>query len=379
MGGFELLVDAPEFWDRARPEIENAGERVLVQTLSFESDGAGRALTSALLRSRASDRRLVVDSFNDCFHSDRFLLAPHNLLNRRLRRERQGTLRMTRRLEERGVGVRSVNPAGILFHRIADRNHKKLILVDGAAAYIGGINFSDHNFAWHDVMLRVDSPGAVAFLAGDFEATWRGGTGPLRYREDGLELFNLPGPGNPRAVQPILQRIAAARESVFVESPYLSTPFTDALGAARAGGAEVTVLTPDVNNRHFQREYVMAAARRHGFELRLQTGGMSHLKAMLLDGRELVLGSSNFDWPSADRLPEFVAFVCDSRLVSEFRDRVLLPDLEQSTVLVPAGAPRNPRLTRAEREVWLYRRLARWSCGGGYGEYHPNGGAPYPD
>ena len=371
--GFELLIDGPEFWARARPEIEGAAARVLVQTLSFESDRAGRALTSALLRSRAGDRRLVVDRFNDLFHSDRLLVAPWNLWDRVLWRERRGTDRMITRLVSGGVAVRRVNPLGFLLHRVADRNHKKVVVIDGRVAYVGGINFSAHNFAWHDLMLRIDSPGAVAYLAGDFAATWEGRTGPLHHAEPGLEIFNLPGRGNHAAVQPVLQRIAAARASIFVESPYLSSPFTDAMAAARAGGAAVTVLTPSVNNRGFQTGYLIAQARRHGFELRLQRGGMSHLKAMLLDERDLLLGSSNFDWPSSDRLPEFIVSVSEPGLVREFQERVLRPDLDQSDVIVAAGPPRDLPLSRAEREVRLYRRLARWSCGGEYGEYRRNG------
>jgi cardiolipin synthase len=371
--GFELLVGGPEFWRRARAEIEAAERSVLVQTLSFESDRAGRALTSALLRSPAADRRLVVDCFNECFHSDHFLLAPRSLLDRRLQREVKGTRRMTGRLRRGGVEVRSVNPTGFLWHRIADRNHKKVIAVDGQAAYVGGINFSEHNFAWHDVMLRIGSRGAIEYLAGDFEATWRGRAGPWHYGEPGLDVYNLPGPGNHLAVQPVLRRIAASRRSVWVESPYLSSPFTDAMAEARAHGARVTVVTPEVNNRSFQTAYITAQARRYGFELRARRGGMSHLKAMLLDDQVLVLGSSNFDWPSSDRLPEFVVFVSEPALLADFRARVLLPDLDQSDVLLPAGAPRDGPPTPAEREVALYRRLAKLSCGGEYGLFRPNG------
>lgn len=366
-------MDGPEFWARARPEIEGARTRVLVQTLSFESDQVGRALSSALLRSGASDRRLVVDAFNELFHSDRLLLKPRNLLNRELRREVLGTRRMTARLRQGGVRVRSVHPLGFLAHRIADRNHKKVLVMDRAAAYVGGINFSAHNFAWHDLMLRIASPAAVAFLAGDFEATWKGRQGPLQYAEPGLEIFNLPGPGNHRAVQPVLQRIAAARASIYVESPYLSAPFTDAMAEARAHGARVIVLTPAENNRSFQLAYVSALSRRHGFQLRVRRGGMSHLKAMLLDDRDLLLGSSNFDWPSSDRLPEYIVAVSEPDLLAAFRARVLDPDLDESDVLIPASPPRDGPPTRAEREIALYRRLARWSCGGEYGHFRRNG------
>jgi hypothetical protein len=45
---------------------------------------------------------------------------------------------------------------------------KKLALVDGRVAYLGGINFSEHNFAWHDMMFRFEDAGLAGFLASRF-------------------------------------------------------------------------------------------------------------------------------------------------------------------------------------------------------------------
>jgi phosphatidylserine/phosphatidylglycerophosphate/cardiolipin synthase-like enzyme len=98
---------------------------------------------------------------------------------------------------------------------------------------------------------------------------------------------------------------------------------------------------------------------------------MSHLKGMVLDKREVVLGSSNFDWPSSDRLPEYIAFVSEPGLLASFRERILAPDLAQSDVLVRAGPARRSRTGPSAR--WRYTGAWRWSCGGEYGHFQPNG------
>jgi len=50
-----------------------------------------------------------------------------------------------------------------------------LIVIDDRAAYVGGINFSEHNASWHDMMIRLTDTDAVAFLTNDFRSTWNGG------------------------------------------------------------------------------------------------------------------------------------------------------------------------------------------------------------
>src|SRR6185436_14372580 len=99
---------------------------------------------------------------------------PSSLLDRGLQAEVQETGDMIDRLQRGGVGVRFAGPAGRFLERLPARNHKKLVAVDDRVAYVGGINFSDHNFLWHDLMLRVEDPGFVRFLREDFEGTWSG-------------------------------------------------------------------------------------------------------------------------------------------------------------------------------------------------------------
>ena len=54
---------------------------------------------------------------------------------------------------------------------------------------------------------------------------------------------------------------------------------------------------------------------------------MSHLKAMLIDNQVLIAGSSNFDYLSYRIHQELIAVITNAAVVSDFRRRVMLPDL----------------------------------------------------
>lgn len=324
MSRFELLVGSAEFWHRLQRDIGRASRRVLIQAMTFEGDETGKAAASAVEASRAQDRRILVDRFTDYFVSDRFVYGPARL-GRAFRREVEDTRAMFDRLAAVGVGVRSTNPVGFLLHRFPNRNHKKLMITDGVA-YLGGINFSDHNYAWHDLMVRIDDCDIADALAQDFDATWRGSSPSRIESYDDITLYFLDGRNNGGVFAELMQRVRRARRSIRVISPYLTFPFCEELRDVVREGVQVTLFTPDANNKRTVRDYLMWEAGRSGYEVRLYHA-MSHLKAMLIDGEALVVGSSNFDFVSYHSQEELVAVIEDPELVREFNDRVLDKDL----------------------------------------------------
>jgi cardiolipin synthase len=266
---------------------------------------------------------VLVDDYSRVVVSDCFVLSPRYLLSRPFRDEVKATRAMFSHLVATGVGVRVTNPIAGRLPRYGLRNHKKLILADDVA-YIGGFNFSDHNFAWHDLMLRIEAPGPAAFLAGDFDATWRGEAEPGEARFDGLCLCALDGRTNSSGFAPLFEAIAQASEHICIVSPYLSFPFVEALADAARRGVDVELLTPLGNNKPMVFNYLLDAAGRAGFRVGLMPG-MSHLKGMLIDRRLLVLGSTNFDFPSYYSLEEHMALIEDEGLVRDFEAQVLAP------------------------------------------------------
>ncbi|MGH7554102.1 MAG: phospholipase D-like domain-containing protein [Longimicrobiales bacterium] len=356
----EILVDGPAFWSRLKSDIVSARERVWVQTLSFEGDVAGRALADAVSASHAADRRILVDSFTRVIVNDRLIHAPWNLLDRTLMREVRAGRSMIASARRAGVAIQFGSPLGFLLRRLPARDHKKIIVVDRDVAYIGGINFSDHNFQWHDLMLRIAHPGVAQFLARDFRAAWEGAPAAQRARFGPLEVLSLDGNCNAAVLDSLLARIRAARRCVHVFSPYLTEPFLDALANAHQRGAHITIVTPAANNRDFLRRHVIDRGLRAGFDVRLYNG-MSHLKAMLIDNTQLIVGSSNFDWLSYTSRRELLAIIRDRHVIHEFHRRVLGPDLLRSA---PAKAVSRLSGRLADLQVAFLRSLARCdSCG----------------
>lgn len=318
-----LLVDAAEFWPAFLADARTAERRLLVQVLTFEADSAGWKLADLFqsLDPRV-ERRLIVDYYAHYIVNDRFLYSPRALVDRGLWREARATYRLADALERQGVGVHWANPIGWRLHRLAARNHKKIFVVDDRVAYIGGINLSDHNFAWHDLMIRVDDPALVRFLAEDFFETFAGRNQALERSFDEGHVILLNGLDGKRQLREVFDLIANAREEVFVESPYVSAPFFDPFEAAARRGVRVVILVPEVNNWGWYDAYARTEGHRRGFELHYYQGPMNHLKAMLIDSRVLITGSSNFDYFAARTHQELLFVTTHEGLVRDFRQRV---------------------------------------------------------
>jgi cardiolipin synthase A/B len=323
LSAYTLLIGSDTFWKRAAEDIGRARSRLLVQAMTFEGDATGLEVAKAVRESRAADRRVLVDDYSRVVVSDCFVLSPRYLLSQAFRDEVKATRTMFDGLARSGVGVRVTNPIAGRVVRYGVRNHKKLIVADDVA-YVGGINFSDHNFAWHDLMLRIEAPGPAAFLAEDFEATWESRSILRHAAFDGVALAALDGRTNPQGFAPLLAAIGEAKEGIEIVSPYLSFPFDRALAQAARRGVRVELLTPLANNKPMVLNYLSDVAARAGFHVGLLPE-MTHLKAMLIDGRLLVLGSSNFDFPSYYSMEEYVVLAEDPALVAAFRAEVLAP------------------------------------------------------
>lgn len=328
----ELLVDGHDFWTRLKEDLGRATRRAYIQTFSFEGDRVGRALGRALEECGAEDRRLLIDSYSLLYHSDRVIPGPA-WLDRSFRKEVRITHRWVRRLRRQHVAVKFCNPLGPPLANLVRRSHKKLAVIDGRIAYLGGINFSEHNFAWHDMMFRIESPELGSALAGDFRASWNGTPAKMDRWVGPIRLISLNGRGNSRGLEPIIDAMRSATTSIDVLSAYLSHPFTSELGAARQRGVHVRVLTPGRNNKANLGRHIRWAAHRYGFDVFTLPGGMSHLKAMLIDGELLVAGSSNFDFLSYHVLEELLFVSRDRTMVAPFVDRVWEPGFARATHL----------------------------------------------
>ena len=207
--------------------------------------------------------------------------------------------------------------------RIQLRNHRKLLIVDGRTAFIGGLNISEENFKWmtspekeiHDFHCRLTGPSVgelqYAFLCDWFYASHKKNKEDLFTRD----YFPMPekcGDSIVRAVasghgylfegseKAFFTAASTAKKSIWIISPYFapSKDFSKALRMASARGVDVRLIVPR-NNNHW---YVKMAARSfyesligNGVRVFERLGTFTHAKAMLVDGEWAYFGSSNCD------------------------------------------------------------------------------------
>ncbi len=328
---YRILVDAAEFREQLEKDFRSARNEILIQTLSFEGDSVGKGITDLLLSLNAApDIRILIDNFTRFILNDKFLYTWKNYFDADLTEEKHATREIISKLTENGVRVKFTSPVGLFFRRFAARNHKKIIAIDDKIAYIGGINFSEHNFSWHDMMLRIEDKQLIKFLKDDFELTWHDQNYFRKLTLEGIEMHSLDGRTNERAFERLFQIIDGAQEEIWVHSPYLSFPFLEKLLSAKRRGVKLGIITPEHNNRKFLKKYISWEAIKNNIQMWYYQPGMSHMKAMLVDKRYLIVGSTNFDYISYRVHPELMAIITDENLIREFQRRILEEDLKNS-------------------------------------------------
>jgi cardiolipin synthase A/B len=347
----QILVDFDAFWASLSRDILAAEQEAFVETFSFEGDRIGKMLGGLLVDSHARDKRILVDSFSKVMLSDRFRYAPRNWFNSQLRLEARETEALHATLPLSGVKVKYGKPFGHTPRSFFTRNHKKLIVVDDRVVYIGGINFSEHNASWHDMMLRIDDGAIARFLRDDFLASWKGKSAGAIKQFERVALFALNGRANASAFADVLKLIDSAKSSIFIESPYITFPFYDRLRDASHRGVRVTIVTPGANNWSLFADYARWESARCGIDLRFFRKGMSHLKAMLIDDRYLVAGSSNFDFLSYRIYQEIVAIITAPEVIAEFKETILNIDLANSDQVEEQAARNRPGWSQLRRRL----------------------------
>jgi cardiolipin synthase len=327
----KLLVDSKQFWSSLQNDIAHSQKRIYIQTLSFEGDCVGEMLSAEMLLSNSKDKRIIVDFYTRYVLNDRFLYTLKNIFDSELQAEKTRTLNMIRQLNQQSVQVKFTNPVGPILNKFPARNHKKMILVDDHISYVGGINFSEHNFDWHDLMIRFEDKEINDFLRKDFLSTWEGNHVYSEKAFDQFYFYLFDGLSNESSFSVVFDLIDKAQKSVCIQSPYISFPFYERLRSAINRCVKVTLITPTKNNRTAIGYYTVYEALRSGIDLRLYYPGMTHVKYMLIDDITLIFGSTNFDYVSYKIEQELITVITDLEFINNFKEQVIDVDLQKTT------------------------------------------------
>ena len=303
------LLDNREFVEDLHRALRTAERRVLIQVMTFDGDASGLAVADLLAAAagRGVDVRLLVDCFALRYVSDRKDTDPA------VQDEVAETKGMFDRLRAAGVDVTFTQPFGPVKFFGLSRNHKKLYVVDDHA-YLGGINISDHNFAWRDFMIRTTAPAIVDALTRDFARTEQGD----RRSVNTTVLTN-------REIEPAFTEIIiGASRSLVLASPYsLDVGIVRLLGQARAPAK--AVITAQQNNYRWLRlaePYIWSRLARAGVELHTYPD-FFHARFLLADDDKLLIGSSNFSRHSFRCNQEICLLITDAEFIAGFRRRML--------------------------------------------------------
>ena len=298
--------------------IQGAIDHINIETYILDDDEVGQRFAQALIAKQAQGVQV-------------------NLL-----RDSVGTLgtpaAFFEKLAASGIQVHEFNPINPLAAResweLNQRNHRKLLIVDGRTAFLGGINissvYSGGSFksgsrgapksasgsdpAWRDTDLQLQGP-VVADLQKLFIDDWTQQKGPplapRNYlpppRSAGVQVVRAIGSSPDEAFSQIyatlLSAIGSAETSIRITNAYFvpDPQLLAALEAAAQRGVDVTLILPSQSDSWL----VFHAGRRYyerlllaGVKIHERQGVILHSKTALIDGVWATVGSTNLDWRS---------------------------------------------------------------------------------
>ncbi len=286
-----VFTQSSNFFEQLSEDVKQARSSIYIQCMSFEADETGNKLIEILISKPTVERILLIDSYSKYVVNDTFLPGPASLFNKNdARKERQALNPLLDRARQNGIKIKFTNPMGFLLWKYPARNHKKLVLVDDNISYVGGVNFTDHNFEWRDLMVRHTSKKINTALTTSFKNDFYGKESKAIHQIDAnTQLFVLNGYKSKEALNPLLAIIKKASKVVVV-SPYISYPFLDAVAHVKNN----KVILPRNNNKGYI-NFIHQLGRYKNVNYNYFDGQMMHMKLMLIDDKTAIYGSSNFD------------------------------------------------------------------------------------
>lgn len=358
-----LLPDGPRFFRSLHAALRSAERFILLEYYLIHDDRTGSAFAAELAEAvRRGVRVLLIYDYIGCVDT------PSSYF---------------KRLSQSGIELVPFNAPSFRrgLHWFDKRDHRKMTVVDGRLAFLGGFNIGDeyagreevrHRF--HDVGFSI-SGSAVRELVSIFSETWlmeQGeppGISPAENDEDApssrrgqanVEIVS-GGPHHRRSFirSAFLVNIASASEEILLATPYFvpgPRVIRSLLRAARRG-VRVRLLLPARSDvplvRLLGRSYYGALLRK-GIEICELEGEILHAKVMLIDGERTIIGSANFDQRSFHRNFEINGIIDSSAFGKQIRKK-LLDDMECSLRIELDEHGRRGLLTRIlERVISLF-------------------------
>ena len=301
----ELLVDGQATYDSIYAGIEQAESYVLFQFYIIRADHTGNRFKELLIRKAEEGIRVFV-----LYDELGSIKLPAAWIN-----------------EVRNAGIQMIpfntrqGPQNRF--QLNFRNHRKIVVVDGKATWLGGLNVGDDYLGkdkkltpWRDTHLKLVGPVALvaqAVFLSDWHWASRDLISGLNWTPnvpenvlkggDGVNALVLQsGPADEHETASLFftQALNLARERIWIATPYFIPDEATmvAIRLALLKGLDVRILTPELNDnwfvRHASNVYLKDLAEM-GARIYFYEKGFMHQKVMLIDDRLAMVGTVNFD------------------------------------------------------------------------------------
>ncbi len=338
----EIFTDGKKKFQALYEEILRAKKYIHIQYYIIRDDELWRSLEKALIQKARSgvEVRILYDS-----------MGCRTMLKRRWKR-----------LAAEGIQIGEFFPAVLrrLQLRINYRNHRKIVVIDGRTAFVGGFNVGreylglDEKFGyWRDTHLKIQG-SAVLALHIRFILDWNYATKQNLFTQDqyfqeedkrkaGREAVQIISSGPDAKEQNIrdtyLKMISKARKNIYIQTPYFipDESVLDAIRIAAMSGVDVRLMIPCKPDHPFvywaTYSYV-GDLLEAGAKCYTYNNGFLHAKGMTVDGVVSCYGTANMDIRSFKLNFEVNAVIYSAKVTEEL-DRRFREDLKYCTHITP--------------------------------------------
>ena len=367
-----LLQNGPATYSAMLTAIAQAKDHINMETYILEDDPIGQQFAQALIdkQRQGVQVQLIHDSLGTVSTPALFF----------------------QRLTDSGVRVVEFNPINPMVAGKAwalnQRDHRKLLIIDGKVAFLGGINISgvyssssfgrsssqpsEQNARWRDTDIQVAGP-VVADFQRLFLASWAAQNGPALEQRNwypkmgnvGTDVVRSLSQSPEESGSPIyatlISAINSAEHSVCLTNAYFvpDPQLLAALEAAAGRGVDVKLILPGKTDSwltfHAGRR-LYSRLLHAGIKVFERNGVILHAKTALIDGVWTTIGSSNLDWRSFVHNYELNAVIVGAQFGQQMQ-QAFDKDLADSTAITLAAWDERPVGTRLKEwfaGVWEY-------------------------
>ena len=310
--------------------IRQAKHHIHLEYFNFRNDSIARAVF-ALLGEKAKEGvkvRAMFDAFGNMSN------------NRPLKEEHLAAIRA------KGIEIVKYDPIRFPWvNHIFNRDHRKIVVIDGKIGYTGGMNIADYYIEglpeigeWRDMHVRIEGE-AVSYLQDIFLTIWNASTGqevegseyfPFVFNKNYDRRDNIgvaivdraPRKSNKIMRQAYIHSLDAAKNKVQIINPYFvpTNSIKQAIKRTLKRGVEVEIMIPGASDIPFTPDaamYTVNSLRKKGANVYIYNNGFHHSKIMMVDSLFCTVGSTNLNSRSLRFDYEVNAFIFNRETTDE--------------------------------------------------------------